>query len=140
MLNAVIGQRLFGIPATGFLACTHCGAKFVPDDNKYRLVSITIKKDPLWGRYLNTTMSPDAWEAIARYVRPKKKTQRTCERGDHQQNSSFGIPGKNNEKTGGRLAVPVGTRMLYFTMLALQYRQGNIHDLFSRVPDEDFCR
>ncbi len=132
MLNAVTGQRLFGIPPTGFLACTHCGAKFVPDDKNYRLVSIAIKKDPLWGRYLNTTMSPDAWEAIARDVRPKKKTQRTCERGDHRQNFSFGIPGKNYEKTGGKLAVPVGTRMLYFTRLALQYSQGNIHDLFSR--------
>ena len=132
MLNAVIGQRLFGIPATGFLACTHCGAKFVPDNNNYRLVSIARKKDPLWSRYLNTTMSPDAWEAIAREVRSPKKTQRTHVQGNHRQKSSSGNREKNNEKTGGNLAVPVGTRTLYFTMLTLQYRRGGIHDLFSR--------
>jgi len=132
MLNGVTGQRLFGIPPTGFLLCTHCGAKFVPDAKNYRLVSIAIKKDPLWGRYLNTTMSPDEWDAIARDVRPRETTQRTRERGGFRQKSSSDTRKKNNENTRGRLAVPVGTRMLYFTRLALQYRRGNIHDLFSR--------
>jgi hypothetical protein len=132
MLNAVTGQRLFGIPATGFLVCTHCGAKFVPEDNKYRLVSIARKKDPLWGRYLNTTMSSDEWEAIARDVMPRETTQRTRERGGFRQKSSSGTREKNLENTIGRLAVPVGTRTLYFTMLTLQYRWQGIHDLFSR--------
>jgi hypothetical protein len=132
MLNAVIGQRLFGIPATGFLLCTHCGAKFVPDDNNYRLVSIAMKKDPLWGRYLNTTMSPDAWEAIARELKSPEKKQPILTQGHHQQKSPANTREKNNEKTGGRLAIPVGDRTLYFTMLTLQYRQRGIHDLFSR--------
>ncbi len=132
MLNAVTGQRLFGIPPTGFLVCTHCGAKFVPDNNNYRLVSIARKKDPLWGRYLNTTMSSDEWEAIARDVRPNETTQRTRERGGFRQKSSSGTREKNLENTIGRLAVPVGTRTLYFTMLSLQYRRGSIHGLFSR--------
>ena len=132
MLNAVTGQRLFGIPPTGFLLCTHCGAKFVPDNNNYRLVSIAIKKDPLWGRYLNRTMSPDAWEAVARDVRPPEKKQHVHTRGDHRQKSVSITRDNNSAKAGGRLAVPVGTRTLYFTMLALQYRRGGIHDLFSR--------
>jgi hypothetical protein len=132
MLNPVTGQRLFGIPATDFLACTHCGAKFVPDNKNFRLVSIAVKKDPLWGRYLNATMSPDAWEAIALDSGSPEKKQRVHTRGDHRQKTTSSTKEKNIPGAGGRLAVPVGTRTLYFTPLSLHYQRRGIHDLFSR--------
>ena len=87
-LKAVTGQRLFGIMPTDFIACIHCGAKFVPDNDDYRLVSIAIKSDPVWGRYLNKTMSTDAWEAIALQSGSLAKGQQVRTRGDHRQKTT----------------------------------------------------
>ncbi|MDD4484757.1 MAG: hypothetical protein PHD55_10365, partial [Methanoregula sp.] len=38
ILNRVEGKQLFGIPPTDYyLDCSHCGAKFVPEKNRFRL-------------------------------------------------------------------------------------------------------
>jgi hypothetical protein len=131
-LKAVTGQRLFGIMSTDFIACVHCGAKFVPDNDDYRLVSIAIKSDPVRGRYLNKTMSPDAWEAIALQSGSLAKGQQVRTRGDHRQKTTTHANKKNIPNTQERLALPVGFRTHYFTALALHYQRRGIQDLYSQ--------
>jgi hypothetical protein len=131
-LNAVTGQRLFGIMPTDFIACTYCGAKFVPDNNDYRLVSIAKKSDPIWGRHLNKTMSPDAWEAIAHQSGFLAKGHQFRTRGDQRQKATTRANEKIIPNPQERLAVPVGSRTYYFTALTLHYQRRGIHDLYSR--------
>jgi hypothetical protein len=132
MLKTVTGQRLFGIMPTDFIACTHCGAKFVPDNDDYRLVSIAVKSDPIWGRHLNKTMSPDAWEALAHQSGSLAKRQQDRTRRDQRQKATTRANEKIIPNPQESLAVPVGSRTHYFTTLTLHYQRRGIHDLYSR--------
>ena len=55
ILGRVTGKRLFGIPPTDYyLDCSHCGAKFIPEKDRFRLVSIAHISDPRWRQYLDS--------------------------------------------------------------------------------------
>ena len=75
ILGQVTGKRLFGIPPTDYyLDCSHCGAKFIPEKDRFRLVSIARISDPRWRRYLNTSRTPDDWAALLREETPVRQT------------------------------------------------------------------
>lgn len=124
------GQRLFGVHGTDFLVCTSCGARFVAEAGKFRLVSIAKKRDPAWASLLNRQLSGDEWRAVARGGSGLKITI---------------APGSAAEKTGRkarsksparpsakRFALDVGERTLYFTPLRLQFGKGMARDLFAK--------
>ena len=74
ILGRVTGKRLFGIPPTDFyFDCSHCGAKFTPEKDRFRLVSIARIADPRWRQYLNSSRTPDEWSALIREETPVRQ-------------------------------------------------------------------
>ena len=125
-LDPVTGQHLYGISETDFLSCTHCGAKFVPDAGKYRLVAIAKRQDPSWSGLLNRTLEGVEWQDIAR----KGFLPGT--------NRAAVVPAGGPCKSSGRAGKPlehpirmeIRDRTLYFTPIPLVFSHGSRQDRF----------
>jgi hypothetical protein len=140
ILERVVGKQLFGIPHTEFyMACTHCGAKFIPVGPAFRLVSIATIRDPLWKKHLDKTYSPEIWAGIAKGTganrlperRPAKKTP-----GVPVQKTPQALPAASvilSPLKDGSLAVPLPGKVLYFRPIGLKYTGGLREDAFARV-------
>jgi hypothetical protein len=132
MLSPGAGHRLFGILQTEFLACTFCGAKFVPEQGKYRLVSVAKKHDPLRAQHLIRSYTPDEWSAVA-YGKGATGIRRGGRAGSgNRKPGSSNDTGTVSALKNGLLGVPFCNRTLYFTPLELQFGKGSIRDLFSK--------
>lgn len=132
ILNLVTGQQLFGIRPTNFFECTNCGAKFIPDNKKFRCVAVTTKKDPLWNKYLNRSYSPDEWYAIARGMWSLGKRKPSHIGGNKQQKDVFQDKNSVFLERGGRLELGIGNQSLYFIPIQLHFGKRAIYDLFSK--------
>ena len=152
ILGRVTGKRLFGIPPTDFyLDCSHCGAKFVPDKEKFRLVSIARIADPRWRQYLNSCRTPDEWSALTREetparptpgriatsryrMAPKKPETPLATPVVHRQEKAAprvdGIPVTFSTLRDGSLVVPGTTKTLYFRPVKVRFLRATRHDLF----------
>ncbi|OPY37921.1 MAG: hypothetical protein A4E35_00976 [Methanoregula sp. PtaU1.Bin051] len=121
--------RLFGVHETEYFICNSCGARFVPDSGKFRLVAIARKRDPLWERLLNRNLSGDEWQEIALHGHSDADLHKTRKPESRR---------KGQEKYGtvpageGRFAVEAGGSTLYFTALPVQFSRGSIRDLFAK--------
>ena len=74
ILSRIMGKRLFGIPLTDYyLDCSHCGAKFIPEKARFRLVSVARIADPRWRQYLNSCKTSDEWSALVREGTPAQQ-------------------------------------------------------------------
>jgi hypothetical protein len=134
ILNRVTGKQLFGIPHTDFyIECTHCGAKFIPIDTQFRLVSIAAARDPLWKKHLNETFPAETWAALA---------QRTTHGGNRHVRETEKKPFSQSRKSpsggfmqlkNGSLAVPFGEKTLYFKPVKLNFLKGVREELFARA-------
>jgi len=125
-LDRVDGTQLFGLPYTEyFVACSECGAKFVPEGEKFRLVSISRIGDPLWKRLLDKANSPEAWAAIAGITGPgTTELQKPVKK-------SAAMKGKPEEKPlkpgvflpmkNGTIAIQCGDKTLYFRPVRLVF-------------------
>lgn len=81
ILSRVTGKRLYGIPPTDFYVdCSHCGAKFIPEKNRFRLVSIAHISDPRWRQYLNSSREPEVWMQVAQEIVMQRPEHRTVRR------------------------------------------------------------
>ncbi len=121
-LDRVSGKQLFGLPYTEhFVACSDCGAKFVPEDEEFRLVSISRISDPLWKRLLDKTHSPEEWSAIAgatdsgTTAMQKPVTVKGKPEGKPLKQGVF-LPMKN-----GTIALQCGEKTLYFKPVRLVF-------------------
>ncbi|MDD3135301.1 MAG: hypothetical protein PHF64_02245 [Methanoregula sp.] len=134
ILQKVTGKQLFGIRATDFyIDCTHCGAKFTPERENFRLVSIAKIQDPRWKQLLNTCRSPDAWAALA-------QTSTSVHRHIVSASVKKSVPkSTGNVNTGvfsklkdGSIAVPFGEKTLFFRQVKLQFGRSLQQGLFTR--------
>jgi hypothetical protein len=134
-LTMVTGQRLFGIPETDFYACTDCGAKYVPDGDRFRLVAITRIEDPLWKRHLNKTFTVDEWTAIAAHgetgkIPAPRKTLRS---------PMMTVPETGSapitRMKDGTLGFVTENQTYYFRPLQLDISRGSSGDLFSKATE-----
>jgi len=155
ILNRVEGKQLFGIPPTDYyLDCSHCGAKFVPEKNRFRLVSIAHISDPRWRQYLNSAKTAEDWAVLANHEPEKKpapasrvRTTGYRIRAPHpaavpspapvhrpvrQARAIEGVPVAFSALRDGTLAVPGEAKTLYFRPLKLQFLKGLRHDLFTQ--------
>jgi hypothetical protein len=155
ILNRVTGKRLFGIPPTDYyLDCSHCGAKFVPEKDRFRLVSIAHISDPRWRQHLNSAKSADDWAALARMEQERKPASSSrvrvtgyrlkaprpeappvtapVHRPARPSREIEGNPASFSALRDGTLAVPGETKTLYFRPVALQFLKGLRHDLFTQ--------
>ena len=132
-LNPVTGQRLFGIPETDFLACTHCGAKFVPSGDQFRLVSIATIRDPSWKRHLNKTRTTGDWAAIAsgsasRQEMPHSRTVLAAgKKADEPGPAPF------SRMKDGTLGVALKNQTYYFRGVHLHFGHGIVRNLFAKA-------
>jgi len=152
ILGRVTGKRLFGIPPTDYyLDCSHCGAKFIPDKDRFRLVSIARIADPRWRQYLNSCKTPDEWSALireetparpaagriatSRYrMAPKKPEAPPLAPAVHRPEKTVpqvdGIPVTFSTLKDGSLVVPGIARTLYFRSVKVRFLRTTRHDLF----------
>jgi hypothetical protein len=154
ILNRVFGKQLYGIPHTDYyIECTHCGAKFIPEKEKFCLVSIATIRDPIWKHNLNKAFLPEAWMEIARAS--GTGTAKRVSIPSPRRSSSpvpFSTPGSSSYapptrtaaisvvlKTGtllpmkdGSLGVPVNDRILYFKPVKLIFSGGLKEDIFEK--------
>ena len=132
-LEPTESQRLFGVHATEFLACAYCGARFVPDAGRFRLVAIVRDRDPDRARLLNRTFAPDEWQASGRGGegpdRPGREMRRQTVAGPNAHAA------RGREEAGTRVAVDARGRTFWFSLLPLQFGRGTISDLFSERRD-----
>ena len=137
ILSRVTGRTLFGIHPTDYhIDCSHCGAKFVPEQEQFRLVSIARIADPGWRRYLNTSHLPDEWAAVAQGTpapqpgapAPAPEARKTRP----MQGAAEGFPVVFPSMKDGALAVPCGRSTLYFRPVSLQFTGRLQRDLFAR--------
>jgi len=138
ILGRVTGRRLFGLPRLDHhIECSHCGAKFIPEQDQFRLASIARITDPCWHRCLNTSRTPDEWAAMARGIPvkwpgapvlvPKTRKMRSGPA------AGEGFPVVFPAMKNGSVAVPCGRLTLYFRPLTLQFTGGLEYDLFARA-------
>ena len=150
ILNRVFGKQLYGIPHTDYyVECTHCGAKFIPEKEKYCLVSIATIRDPVWKHNLNKSFSPESWMEIARASStgtPKRASMPSSHRSSLASpfNAPRSSPPRNPFvsvmlKTGtllpmkdGSLGVPVLDKILYFKPVKLIFSGGLKEDVFEK--------
>jgi len=134
ILQKVTGKQLFGIRATDYyIECTHCGAKYVPERENFRLVSIVKIRDPRWKQHLNSSRSPDAWAALAR-------TSGSVHRQTVPAAARRIVPKLTGEvNTGvfpklkdGSISVPYGEKTLFFRHVQLQFGRSIQVALFTR--------
>jgi hypothetical protein len=140
ILERVVGKQLFGIPHTEFyMACTHCGAKFIPVGPAFRLVSIATIRDPLWKKHLDKTYSPEIWAGIACNTganRPQERRPAEKKPGVPVQKTPQALPAASvilSPLKDGSLAVPLPGKILYFRPIGLKYTGGLREDAFARV-------
>lgn len=132
VLNPSAG-RLFGVPETEFLICTTCGARFVPDSGRFRLVAIAHTRDPEWARLLNRTFSADEWLAMAQ--------GRAVAGMDTARGHRKTVPGRIAKGSPAtrhppdKFTVEAGNRTFYFCPVELQFGRGTVQDLFTRRKD-----
>ncbi|PKL58046.1 MAG: hypothetical protein CVV34_04380, partial [Methanomicrobiales archaeon HGW-Methanomicrobiales-5] len=150
ILNRVFGKQLYGIPHTDYyIECTHCGAKFIPEKEKFCLVSIATIRDPVWKHNLNRSFSPESWMEIARASGPcaAKKVSTPAYRRSSPAPSFIapaGPPVRSSFvsvvlKTGslismkdGSLGVPVLEKTLYFKPIRITFSGGLKEDIFEK--------
>jgi len=132
-LEGVTGQRLFGIPETDFLACTGCGAKFVPEGEGFRLVAIARIKDPLWKRNLNTTRTPGEWADIASQIKTKTRTGPVGKESPAKKWTHDTGPAHFTRMKDGTLEFTLGNQMHYFRPLHLEISRGTVTGLYSKA-------
>jgi hypothetical protein len=137
ILNRVNGRPLFGIPPTDYyIECSHCCAKLIPEQERFRLVAIARIADPGWRRYLNTSRLPDEWSALAQgrpvqrpgAAAPAPQARKT--RGELY--TEEGFPVVLPVMKDGSVAVPCGRSTRYFQPVALQFTGRLQRDLFAR--------
>lgn len=161
ILGRVTGKRLFGIPPTDyFFDCSHCGAKFVPEKDRFRLVSIAKIADPRWRQYLNSAKKPDEWSALVRDEKPLRKNSRITTSGYRVAPKKTvipaplpaaiprpvkpareidGIPVTFSTLRDGSLTVSGSAKTIYFKPVSLRFLRGVRHDLFcqsSRITEQ----
>jgi hypothetical protein len=154
ILSRVTGKRLFGTPPTDYyLDCSHCGAKFIPEKDRFRLVSIAHISDPRWRQYLNSCRKPDEWAALVREETPASPVSRIAtsryrmaprkaviptsqptiiHRPEKPARPVEGVPVLFSTIRGGSLAVPGTAKTHYFRPVSLRFLRGVRHDLFTR--------
>jgi hypothetical protein len=154
ILSRVTGKRLFGIPPTDYyLDCSHCGAKFIPEKDRFRLVSIAHISDPRWRQYLNSCRKPDDWAALVREETPSRQVSRIAtsryrmaprktviptsqpvliHRPEKPARPVEGVPVLFSTLKDGSLAVTGTARTLYFRPVSFRFLRGVRHDLFTR--------
>jgi hypothetical protein len=150
ILNRVVGKQLYGIPHTDYyVECTHCGAKFIPEKEKFCLVSVATIRDPAWKHNLNKSFSPESWMEIARASgtgTPKRASIPSSHRSSLAPpfNAPHSSPPRNPFvsvvlKTGtllpmkdGSLGVPVLDKILYFKPVKLIFSGGLKEDVFEK--------
>jgi hypothetical protein len=155
ILSRVTGKRLFGIPPTDYyLDCSHCGAKFIPEKDRFRLVSIAHISDPRWRQYLNSCRKSDDWAALVREEIPARTaasriaTSRyrmaprkaaippapqtvVVHRPERPARPVEGVPAPFSTLKDGTLTVSGTARTLYFRPVSLRFLRGVRHDLFT---------
>ena len=154
ILNRVFGKQLYGIPHTDYyVECTHCGAKFIPEKEKFCLVSIATIRDPMWKHHLNKAFSPESWMEIARASVTGTAKRVSAPSARHSSSAAqFSAPAGSPHispprnpfvsvvlKTGtllpmkdGSLGVPVQDRILYFKPVKLTFSGGLKEDIFEK--------
>ncbi|MDD1694227.1 MAG: hypothetical protein LUQ71_05840 [Methanoregula sp.] len=134
ILERVVGKQLFGIPHTDFyIACTHCGAKFIPVGSAFRLVSIATIRDPLWKKQLDKTYPPETWSALARGTSVNRPPERHPA---EKKPAGQVLPAASvmlSQLKDGSLAVPLPGKTRYFRPIGLKFASGLREDAFSRV-------
>jgi hypothetical protein len=154
ILSRVTGKRLFGTPPTDYyLDCSHCGAKFIPEKDRFRLVSIAHISDPRWRTYLNSCRKPEEWAALVREENPARPVARIAtsryrmaprkaavptppsvamHRPEKPARPVEGVPVLFSTLKEGSLAVAGTQKTLYFRPVSLRFLRGVRHDLFTR--------
>lgn len=150
ILNRVFGKQLYGIPHTDYyIECTHCGAKFIPEKEKFCLVSIATIRDPAWKHHLNRSFLPEAWMEIARasgsvapkrastpsYRRPSPATSFVAAYNPLVRSSFVSVVLKTGPLVSmrdGSLGVPVLEKTLYFKPIRLTFSGGLREDIFEK--------
>ena len=152
ILGRVTGKRLFGIPPTDFyLDCSHCGAKFVPERERFRLVSIARIADPRWRQYLNSCRTVDEWAELTREEKPAREAPARIATTRYRMASKKpeappstpifhrpekavpqvdGVPVAFSTLRDGSLVVPGTTKTLYFRPVKIRFLRTTRHDLF----------
>jgi hypothetical protein len=155
ILSRIIGKRLFGIPPTDYyLDCSHCGAKFIPEKARFRLVSIARIADPRWRQYLNSCKTSDEWSALVREGTPGQQTSQKIATSKYRMAAKKpepvpqtpmlrrpvkpvlqveGIPVHFPALKDGTLIVTGTTKTLYFRGTKLRFLRGIRHDVFTHV-------
>jgi len=115
-MNRVSGKQLFGVAHTEYyIECTACGAKFIPEGEEFRLVSISRIRDPIWKRNLEKSYSPEIWSAIAHNRRDEKpQLQKPSPGSAGNESGKMVKPGVFLTLKDGSIAVQCGQRTLYF--------------------------
>ncbi|MFZ0675921.1 hypothetical protein, partial [Methanoregula sp.] len=155
ILGRVTGKRLFGIPPTDFyFDCSHCGAKFTPEKDRFRLVSIARIADPRWRQYLNSSRTPDEWSALIREETPVRQAPSRIATSRYRMASRKpeaphqtppvrrpeksvrpieGVPVPFSTLRDGSLIVTGTPKTLYFRPVGLRFLRGTRHDLFCQA-------
>lgn len=150
ILNRVFGKQLYGIPHTDYyVECTHCGAKFIPEKEKFCLVSIATIRDPIWKHHVNRAYLPEAWMEIARASAsgtPKRPVTSSSRRltpvtpfsapnGPQVRTPAVSVVlkiGTLQPMKDGSLGVPVLDKILYFKPVKLIFSGGLKEDVFEK--------
>jgi hypothetical protein len=152
ILSRVTGKRLFGIPPTDYyLDCSHCGAKFIPEKDRFRLVSIARISDPRWRQYLSSCRTSDEWSALIREETPARQAPSRIATSRYRMAPKKpeapprtqpvrqpekpvlpieGVPVPFSTLRDGSLIVTGTTKTLYFRPASLRFLRGTRHDLF----------
>ncbi|MFA5222379.1 MAG: hypothetical protein WC391_08865 [Methanoregula sp.] len=144
ILQTIVGKRLYGIPPTDFYYdCTHCGAKFIPEKDQFRLVSIARIADPRWRSLLNTCRSSDDWAVMSQAVPSKRSTSSGVSgrsslpliKSPKRSANSLaveGVPVSFPAMKDGSITVPYAAKTLYFKPVPLHYLTGVKRDVFGK--------
>jgi len=150
ILNRVFGKQLYGIPHTDYyVECTHCGAKFIPEKEKFCLVSIATIRDPIWKHHVNKAYLPESWMEIARasgsatskrpVTSPSRRltpvTPFSAPNGPQVRTPAASVvlkTGTLQPMKDGSLGVPVLDKILYFKPVKLIFSGGLKEDVFEK--------
>jgi len=150
ILNRVFGKQLYGIPHTDYyVECTHCGAKFIPEKEKFCLVSIATIRDPIWKHHVNKAYLPESWMEIARasgsatskrpVTSPSRRltpvTPFSAPNGPQVRTPAISVvlkTGTLQPMKDGSLGVPVLDKILYFKPVKLIFSGGLKEDVFEK--------
>lgn len=126
-LDPVTGEQLYGLSRTDFLACTSCGAKFVPDSGKFRLVAIVLRKDPQWCELLNKAHTPAEWQHLAKAGSlPGNVSPASRARGGRD-----AVSPRSDRTAPETLALEIGNRTLFFTRVPVRFLKRTDGDRFT---------